>query len=58
MLDAPNRPPNKGRSGSFIGEFNEEYPRIPVARKITNAAHILFSLNIIYRDMKINMNGI
>ena len=58
ILDAPNRPPNNGRRGSFTGEFRDAKPRMPVARNTTSAVQTLFSLIIVYNDMKIRIKGI
>ena len=58
MLDAPNNPPNNGSRGFSTGEFRDEYPRIPVARKTINAVHIFSSLSTIYNEIKISINGI
>ena len=57
--DAPKRPVNIGRKGSFIGRFKVAKPRKPANRKII-VAQILdfFSRTIKKKEAMMRINGI
>lgn len=56
--ERPKRPESKGRRGSLTGRLKVKSPRNPAKMKIAEDRIKLSSLNMIYRERKINRKGI
>ena len=55
--EEPKRPVSKGKSGSLTGRLKEKKPKKPASEKTTRLRIIFSSLNIKYRERKINIKG-